>query len=221
MGILIWKKVQQKKIEKLRLIRREIMCGRYTTNTEDEILEIRDIVEDIKIKISQDEYQFLGKEVYPSCLAPVITKSKELRVLKWGFKKWDGKGLIFNARSEGIETSKYFNPHVNENRCLIPAKLYFEWEKKKGKAIEKYQIKDANSELILMAGIVKKNDEGQEEYTIITKEAEEELSFIHERMPVIVDYAKAIRWLDGTIPVEEILNNQIMMNYQATEKKLE
>ena len=85
--------------------------------------------------------------------------------------------------------------------------------KEKGKSSKKYQIKAANSELILMAGIVKKNDEGQEEYTIITKEAEEELSFIHERMPVIVDYAKAIRWLDGTIPVEEILNNQIMMNY--------
>ncbi len=194
------------------------MCGRYTTNTEDEILEIRDIVEDIKIKISQEEYQFLGKEVYPSCLAPVITKSKELRILKWGFKKWDNKGLVFNARSEGIENSKYFSPYVKENRCLIPAKSYFEWEKEAGKVIDKYQIKDANSDMILMAGLVKKNEEGQEEYTIITKAAEEELSFIHDRMPVIVDYDKAMSWLDGRINVDDIIKNTIIMEYQGTEK---
>ncbi len=196
------------------------MCGRYTTNTEDEILEIRDIVEDIKIKISQEELQFLGKEVFPSCMAPVITKSKELCILKWGFKKWDGKGLIFNARSEGLEQSKYFGPHIKENRCLVPAKFYFEWEKEEGKVIDKYQIKDADKDIILMAGMIKKNEEGQEEYTIITKAAEEKLNFIHDRMPVIVDYKKAISWLDGTINVEEIIKNTITMDYQVSEKKV-
>ncbi|MDD3171018.1 MAG: SOS response-associated peptidase family protein [Bacilli bacterium] len=194
------------------------MCGRYTTNTEEEIIEIREIVKDISIKISQEQMDLLGREVYPTCLAPVITNNKELKILKWGFEKWDGKGVIFNARSEGMEESKYFSYSLKNNRCLVPAKFYFEWERINNKPHDKYQIGVSLNEVIFMAGIIKKNSHGEDEYSIITKTADENINFIHNRMPVIIDESYVEDWLDGNISLNNLQDRSVAVSYEKVDK---
>lgn len=194
------------------------MCGRYTTNTEDELIEIRDILNDIAIKITNEEGIYLNKEVTPGSLAPVITKEKELKILKWGFIKWDNKGLIFNARSESIMSSKYFSPYIKNNRCVIPASNYFEWEHV-DKVKKKYEIHDVNKNVIFFAGIIKIEDDSTESYTILTKEANENIEFIHNRMPVILEASEVDDWLNGLLQPNEIKSNLIDLDYKLCNDK--
>lgn len=185
------------------------MCGRYTTNTEEELIEIRDILNDIAIRITNDERELLNKEVTPGSKAPIITKEKELKILKWGFVKWDNKGVIFNARSETVEESNYFNKYLKNGRCVVPASNYFEWERKE-KAKIKYEICESDKDIIYFAGIIKKEVDGSESYTILTKKANEDIEFIHERMPLLLKPEEIEKWLDGELsPLDVACNTSL------------
>ena len=69
------------------------MCGRYTVLTEQEIIEIREILQEISMRIVKDEfgeYTERPGEIRPTNQAPVITAGKggiSFESLKWGFKK--------------------------------------------------------------------------------------------------------------------------------------
>lgn len=227
------------------------MCGRYTVNTEDEIVELREILQEISRRLMQenkDEYnleaslfeeklnnsaknfsssfspkRFLPSDgqitfesflenndetfetlntqnnfvAYPSCIAPVILPELEIKQVKWGFPKWDNKGVIFNARCEGISESKIFSPFLKSGRCLVPANSYFEWARKNNKPDTKYRVFVPYNAFIFMAGIIRKNADGNFEYVIITRTAAENISFFHHRMPVILKPANALKWLKG------------------------
>ena len=76
------------------------MCGRFTIFTEDELEEIREIIQDVSVLLSKEDMTVLGKDAYPSSKIPVITKEKHLKLMQWGFEKWDDdKKVIFNARA--------------------------------------------------------------------------------------------------------------------------
>lgn len=186
------------------------MCGRYTVNTEDEIMEMRDIIQEISIRIMNEAEFDYGKEAYPSCIAPVITPNKQLSLAKWGFEKWDKKGVIFNARSETIETNKVFSHYLNNGRCIIPASSYYEWIRLNNKPIEKYRIFSEEGKPIFMAGIIKNNiNLNKQEYVIITRKAADNISFIHHRMPLILSAEQALLWMSGDFDKRllDIINN--------------
>lgn len=183
------------------------MCGRYQTNTEEEILEIKDIIHDISIRISNEEKMYLNREVSPGTNVPIITNfnnCKTLQFVKWGIDKWDNKGLIFNCKSETMNTSRFFSPIIN-NRCIIPAKCYYEWEHKNDKTKDKYKIEKKEEEMLFFIGLVK-NDEKMT-FTIITKDADENITFIHNRMPIVLKSDEVIPWLEGKLPIGEITNS--------------
>ncbi|PKM63053.1 MAG: SOS response-associated peptidase [Firmicutes bacterium HGW-Firmicutes-21] len=180
------------------------MCGRYTANTEDEVIEIRRILAGLSMRLIGDSLtgDIHGKEVFPSDTAPVINKDGVLTLSKWGFEKWDGNGLIINARSETASTGRFFSPYVKKGRCIVPASSYFEWRKSIGSPSVKYRIGLRDSCGIFMAGLLKhNNDTGN--FVVLTKEPEDNISFIHNRMPVLLTHTQIIPWLDGSLdPVE-------------------
>lgn len=187
------------------------MCGRYTTNTEEELIEIREILNDISIRITEEEKSCLDKEVTPGQKAPVITKEKEIRVVKWGFVKWDNKGLIFNARSESVDSSNYFKRYLASGRCVIPGSNYFEWEHVDKEKI-KYVISEDNKDILYFAGIIKDEDDGTKSYCIITKEAQNDIKFIHSRMPYILEPNEIEDWLDGKLMPND-LKDDVSLTY--------
>jgi len=85
------------------------MCGRYSVLTEDEIIEVRSIIKELSLCIVRDEFEEYDKmpgEVRPADRAPIITKNDDgisFESGKWGFKKWNGSGVIINARCETIK----------------------------------------------------------------------------------------------------------------------
>jgi putative SOS response-associated peptidase YedK len=59
--------------------------------------------------------------------------------MRWGLKLPDC--LLFNARSEGIESSKFWKDLFEEWCCIVPADSVFEWQQPdKGKKKPKYEI---------------------------------------------------------------------------------
>ncbi|HAN20359.1 MAG: hypothetical protein A2Y15_06815 [Clostridiales bacterium GWF2_36_10] len=188
------------------------MCGRYTSNTEDEVIQIRSILAGLTMRLAGEILEessilnvdsLTGKEIFPSNSAPIITNKGKLTLSKFGFEKWDGSGLIINARSETAGDSRYFSPYNLKSRCIIPASNYFEWKKTPGSYSEKYKIAFGNKSGIFMAGFLdpKVNIES---FVILTKPASENISFIHDRMPVLLSQTQLIPWLNGSLDISRL-----------------
>lgn len=184
------------------------MCGRYTVLTEDEIIEIRELLKGISLRIVKDEftdYNEQGGEVYPTNSAPALVGTKHgisFESVKWGFKKWKGTGVIINARCETIRLKSTFSKLIEAGRCVIPAGEFFEWEKlEKGK--RKHFIKDENDNILFMAGLYRETEEGRE-FVILTKKATGEMKKIHDRMPVILRVEQLEKWLSGEMLPDDL-----------------
>lgn len=182
------------------------MCGRYYI----------DIV--VKKMIEEAEKNIYGDckigEIFPSNIAPIyIQDEKAMKTIlaKWGFPKWDNKGLIINTRTESIEEKHMFKKLYNCSRCIVPASAYFEWkERKSGSNLkDKYIIKKPDK-LMYFAGLYNVVPKGKQQqlslfdtsdldiyYTIITKKADNSVNHIHDRMPVIFEYNEINNWLNG------------------------
>ena len=177
------------------------MCGRYISNSEAEVMEIREILKLISMRFVLAEYPAALAEVFPTNRVTIINSLEPLYA-KWGIEKWDKKGVIINARSETYENSGFFK-HFAKNRCIIPAHGYYEWRKGEGKTKIKYAFTGGDNHGIFMAGIIKPTPE-QAEFAIITKPAEPEIHFVHDRMPVIVRAEQVGGWLSGQLPMREL-----------------
>ena len=187
------------------------MCGRYTPLTEDEIVEVRSIIKDVAMKLSQEEFYASDesyKEVAPTNRVPIVTSSgQELSIVhaQFGFEKWDGNGVIINARAETAHEKPMFKSYVKTGRCVIPASGYYEWKPPddgKKKKI-KHLIKDERGNLLFMAGLWREGKYGRE-FVIITKEPFGEVVGIHDRMPVILGTDQLESWLSGAMPIEAL-----------------
>jgi len=178
------------------------MCGRYTSLTEDEVIKIRELLKNITLK---DDLIIEPKEVYPTDNSVIILKDKDellFESIKWGFKKWDGTGVIINARMETIKDKVTFTKLYEESRCVIPAKSFFEWGLSDDKK-RKYQFKDALGNILYMAGLYRIY-ENVKEYVILTRKAVGEIAKIHDRMPVLLKVDQIESWLNKTISFDDI-----------------
>ena len=193
------------------------MCGRYSCLTEEEIIQIRSIIQDISLQLVRDdigEHYTHTVDIRPTNKAPVITKDDEgiaFENAKFGFKKWDGKGVIINARAETIQTKSMFSRLLTIGRCVVPANEYYEWQdksddsakkRKKSKKV-KHFVKDKEGNLLFFAGLYQEGDDGRE-FVIITKDAVGEVVNIHDRMPVILRTDQIELWLNGTLTPSDI-----------------
>ena len=191
--------------------KKKIMCVRYLTPDKmEEVQQIIDTLGTVSIRIPENELVARkSPEVGPGVTAPIIVigrgfdgkdaadRPTGLMIAgKWGFVKWDGKGLVFNARCESLTTSSFFSPHILRGRCLVPATAYFEWEHGAGgKRGRKYKIRAAKGGMLFMAGLGRRHPELGVEYTVITRPAMTTVNGIHDRMPLLLDRESSLRWL--------------------------
>lgn len=124
--------------------------------------------------------------------------------LKWGFiPKFDQNKSnlkrIINFRSESIWDKPYLVKPVRQQRCVVLADGFYEWQKQQNGKIP-YRIQTSAGGLFTMAGLWETylTDKGQKEYTValLTTSANSKMKEIHERMPVILDDVDAKVWLD-------------------------
>lgn len=159
------------------------MCGRFLIEEDDELF-----------------IPLPGKkgEVQPGDNACVYLREGRIQpaVRTWGFiSPFADKKLIINARSETCDTKSMFRDILSSGRLLVPASCYFEYDSNK----QKYRLGITGGR-IYMAGLYR-----GDRFVILTRQACTDVSFIHDRMPVILSHDDAMHWLDSnTNPVSII-----------------
>ncbi len=188
------------------------MCGRFYIEKDDPTEELVKIIEEIQKKLKDDvnEPSIKQGEIFPTDVVPIIARNKSgvprPFAMKWGFSKFNSKGVIINARSETVMEKSMFRQPMLERRCLIPASHYFEWQAADGHKI-KHAIRDPKSSLIYMAGCYRWEKESkQPQFVILTREAAPGLQFIHERMPVILTKDAHEAWLSDSTDITGIIH---------------
>ncbi|MBX6371232.1 MAG: SOS response-associated peptidase [Acidothermus sp.] len=134
---------------------------------------------------------------------------RQLRVVRWGLvPSWaaDPKigSRLINARLETVGSKPAFRKAFAVRRCLIPADGYYEWYRVQGPGKPRKQpffIRPKDGGILPMAGIYElwkdpSNGEWLWSCAVITTRAEDELGYLHERMPTFVAPDNWERWLD-------------------------
>ncbi|NTW32470.1 MAG: SOS response-associated peptidase [Bacteroidetes bacterium] len=144
---------------------------------------------------------------------PVIASNNKslIQHYQWGlipnWAKDDSiKQYTLNAKIETLNEKPAFKGVV-KNRCLIISDGFYEWQwlDPKGKHKQKYLITLPDNELFAFAGLWSEwTDKGSGEiintYSIVTTEANEQMSVIHnskKRMPVILNKDNELNWLSN------------------------
>ena len=81
------------------------MCGRYYIEDDETIAEMRKIFDEINQRYQNTPQRDAWKtgEIFPTDTAPVLIGEKDAAqpiLMKWGYPKWQGSGVIINARAE-------------------------------------------------------------------------------------------------------------------------
>lgn len=177
------------------------MCGRYTLFTEEQTEDIRNIIREVQEK--QPENNMKSGEIFPTNTAPILkAEGSQLGagLAIWGFPKFDGKGVIINARSETAEQKKMFRESLLTRRCVIPSTGFYEWSQDERK--QKYLFRLPDTTALYMAGFYNEF-KGERRYVILTADANSSISDVHNRMPVVLDRNSLIDWVFDT---EKALN---------------
>ena len=178
------------------------MCGRFYTDFDD--AQYREMLAMLYLKSERDAGLLMLKngEVFPTDQVAALDAS-DARAMRWGFARFDGKGKVINARSESaLEKTMFRAPMMTQaglpqtGRCLIPASAYFEWETREKQKI-KYHLRPAREGLFTFAGLYR-SEAGADTpvFVILTTPASEGISFIHERMPLILAPEQWEAWLN-------------------------
>ena len=179
------------------------MCGRYSL--------IADIGE------LQERFGFDGSElthvprynIAPTQMALTVTNGSERRgsYMRWGLiPSWAKSASVgnrmINARAETVAERPSFRTALQRRRCLILANGFYEWQRKASRKMP-MRITMASGEPFAFAGLWDAwrdpKDGIVRSCTIITTAANELLSPIHDRMPVILARELEALWLDHDI----------------------
>ncbi len=178
------------------------MCGRYFVaekNTPQEMQAILDA-------LNRRHTPVKTGEIFPSDNAAVIANTKRLTpapfAMRWGYAMEDGRRVI-NARSETAAQKTLFADGMRSRRCLVPASGYYEWARR-SREKTKYEIADALSPMFYMAGIYRLTKSGAE-FSILTREPDPSVAFLHDRMPVILPRECLADWLNPAHSAEDVL----------------
>lgn len=191
------------------------MCGRFTLRAPAEsIASLFDLQE-----VPEIAPRYNIAPTQPVAIVRVNPQGgeRELTHVLWGLiPSWSkdpnmGARMI-NARSETVREKPSFRAPFKRRRCLVPADGFYEW-KRIGKQKQPYHItvqsadgqngqrepgKDIET-LFAIAGLWETwtDPEGStlESCTLLTTDANEAMSGLHHRMPVIVDPEDYTMWL--------------------------
>jgi putative SOS response-associated peptidase YedK len=180
------------------------MCGRYVLEAPEDLSE--------RFHVRQVAFNFRPTfNAAPSQLLPVIVEAApevwEARLMHWGLiPRWKNSGKPLpppiNARAESVDEKPMFRGLVTKRRCLVPASGFYEWQARgAGERKQPYFIHVADEPLFAFAGLWDETrPEGADDvvagsFTIVTTAANEAMSSLHHRMPVILDRSDEATWV--------------------------
>jgi putative SOS response-associated peptidase YedK len=206
------------------------MCGRYGRRSDKQ-----KIAEEFRVKndltvLSMPPHDY---NVAPTTFQPVIRESKdgtrEMVLMRWGLIPWftkqlsDAKGIsTINARAETVPTARTWRDPFKKRRCIVPASFFYEWKPTGSKTKQPYAITATDSPMMGFAGLwdAWKDGQGQwlQSFTIVTTEANELMSTVHSRMPVILHPRDYDRWLSREVTDQPPID--LMRPYESEDMEL-
>tara|TARA_B100001173_G_scaffold2572_1_gene2304 strand:+ start:435 stop:1076 length:642 start_codon:yes stop_codon:yes gene_type:complete len=164
------------------------MCGRYYLDFD--ILESENF--DLKNSISYET----NFNITPQTKVPVFIEN-ELTMATWGFfpdwiKNQKNSKPLFNTRWETVQEKRTFKAAFKKHRCLVPISGWYEWKNVNDEKQPYFFYKQ--NELLKAAGLYWLRSSGDIEFSIITKEAEDNLLTIHNRTPLILNNDSQKLW---------------------------
>ena len=200
------------------------MCARYTVFTEDEIIEMRAIIQKISEKFGY-EPSGMG-EVYPTNTAPILLLEKDILtpiLASFGFRKTNSKTLNINARTDTIinaldnpQKHSMWREPILTRRCVVPSTGFYEWTRgleqepqislfpiesssKKNNPQVKLLFHRPKEEMLYIAGMVSsymdKDGSVKDAFVILTTAANPDMAPYHDRMPVILESDECVSWI--------------------------
>jgi putative SOS response-associated peptidase YedK len=97
--------------------------------------------------------------------------------------------LIINARAETVSERPMFRNAFTQDRCLVVADGFFEWDRR-GIRPQPWWFRDAAGHGLLFAAIA-----AHGQFVILTVPANTDIAEFHTRMPAIIDSSVHERWL--------------------------
>jgi putative SOS response-associated peptidase YedK len=196
------------------------MSGRYTLHHDKKVLE-----EHFKVDFGPllPRYNLAPTERIKFIFSNA-DEQRQVGVARWSLvPHWSRTGTtetpLFNARSETVLQKPAFRDAFIRGRCLVPASGWYEW-KRDGVSKQPFYLRLETGEPFAFAGLfdVWRGEEGKRlvSCTILTTAAPEELRWLHERMPVIMDYDRYDLWLDRSTPDIADLT-ELLLPYPADE----
>ena len=194
------------------------MCGRFTLSYKAEELQLSLGLPELPNNL-EPRYN-----IAPTQPIPVILDEKQRNVdfLYWGLVPSWAKDIsigsrLINARSETIMEKPSFKSSFQRRRCLILADGFYEWKKSKlNKSSTPYLFQLSDRSLFALAGIydIWHSPDGGELWSasVITCAANDLVSEIHERMPVILDRENMWDWIKA-LPLNQL--TKMMSPYQS------
>jgi putative SOS response-associated peptidase YedK len=147
--------------------------------------------------------------------------SRRVEVFRWGLIPVWAKDIkigqkMINARAETVATKGAFKGDFKRHRCIIPMDGFYEWQVRQDrKAKQPYFVHRVDGEPLAVAGLWSTwrdrsarpdasphpgvgPDGWLHSCTVVTTSANETMSTIHDRMPVILPASAWSSWLDPT-----------------------
>ncbi|PRY92526.1 SOS response-associated peptidase [Donghicola tyrosinivorans] len=200
------------------------MCGRFSiTIPEEAMAQIFDALP------ANDLPETPNYNVCPTNDVAVVLAGERRRLvsMRWGFiPKWynapnDGP-LLINARAETIAQKPAFREACRQRRCILPVSGFYEWTKTPdGKRLPWYIFRTDGAPMAF-AGVWQEW-EGPEGPTrtcaIVTCAANEGMSTIHHRMPVVLEPENFGLWLGeeghGAAPLMRPAAEEVLRWYRV------
>ena len=164
------------------------MCGRYYLDF--------DILESEKFDSKNSISYETNFNITPQTKVPIFIEN-ELTMATWGFfpdwiKNQKNSKPLFNTRWETVQEKRTFKAAFKKHRCLVPISGWYEWKNVNDEKQPYFFYKQ--NELLKAAGLYWLRSSGDIEFSIITKEAEDNLLTIHNRTPLILNNDSQKLW---------------------------
>lgn len=180
------------------------MCGRFAFYSPSEATTALFGVQSGTVEIEK-RYNIAPTQ-YVAAIREDQAGTRELAMLRWGLvPSWAKDPAIgnrmINARAETVAEKPSYRSAYKHRRCAILANGFYEW-RKEGNGKTPWFITTEDDSPFAFAGLWeswsdKETGETMQTTTIITADANEFMSSLHHRMPVILQPVAADRWFSG------------------------
>ena len=180
------------------------MCGRFAFYSPSEAAAA---LFGVSVSVEVQPRYNIAPTQFIAAIRDGENSERELVMLRWGLVPFWAKdpsigNQMINARAETVAEKPAYRAAYRHRRCIVLADGFYEWRREVDVKTPHF-ISLASGEPFALAGLWenwtdKKSGESLQTTTLITTAANDFMTPLHHRMPVILEAGTAGEWLAGS-----------------------